>query len=96
MVLNGNVHPKARPEFDVGPTDPSLPMERMVLLLKIDPEKQAELDRLVAEQQDPSSPNFHRWLTPEDFGTRFGRSPEEIATVESWLITQGFTIDEPA
>ena len=96
VVLHGTVHPKARPEFDVGPTDPSLPMKRTILLLKIAPEKQAELDRLVAEQQDPSSPNFHRWLTPEEFGKRFGRTPEEIATVKGWLITHGFTIDETA
>src|SRR5208337_4942911 len=93
VVLQGNIHPKARPEFDVGPTDPSLPMNRTILLLKIAPEKQAELDRLVAEQQDPSSPNFRRWLTPEEFGARFGRSPHEIATVEGWLISHGFSID---
>jgi len=96
VILHGNVHPKARPEFDVGPTDPSLPMKRMILLLKIAPERQADLDRLVAEQQDPSSPNFHRWLTPEEFGERFGRSPEEIATVKGWLITHGFNVDETA
>ena len=96
VVLHGNVPPKARPEFDAGPTDPSLPMNRTILLLKIAPERQAKLDRLVAEQQDPSSPNFHHWLTPEEFGKRFGRSPEEIATVKGWLISHGFTIDEIA
>ncbi len=96
VVLHGNVHPMARPEFDVGLSDPSLPMNRTILLLKIAPEKQAELDRLVAEQQDPLSPNFHQWLTPEEFGKRFGRTPEEIATVESWLISHGFSIDETA
>ncbi len=96
VVLPGNVPPKARPEFDVGPPDPSLPMNRTILLLKIAPEKQAELDRLVAEQQDPSSPNFHQWLTPEEFGKRFGRSPEEIATVKGWLTSHGFAIDETA
>jgi hypothetical protein len=96
VVIHGTVPPRARPEFDVGPSDPSLPMKRTILLLKIAPEKQAELDRLVVEQQDPSSPNFHQWLTPEEFGKRFGRSPEEIATVKSWLITHGFTIDETA
>ncbi len=96
VVLHGNIHPKARPEFDVGPTDPSLPMKRIILLLKIAPEKQAKLDRLVSEQTDPSSPNFHRWLTPEDFGKRFGRSQEKIDTVKGWLISHGFSIDETA
>jgi subtilase family serine protease len=96
VVLHGNVHPKARPEFDAGPTDPSLPMQRTILLLKIAPEKRAELDRLLAEQLDPSSPNFHRWLTPEEFGKRFGRSPEELATVKNWLVSRGFTVEETA
>ncbi|MGA2402508.1 MAG: S53 family peptidase [Syntrophobacteraceae bacterium] len=96
VVLHRNVHPKARPEFDAGPTDPSLPMDRIILLLKLTPEKQALLNRLVAEQQDPSSPNFHRWLTPEEFGGRFGRSPQEIATVSGWLVSHGFTIEETA
>ncbi len=96
VVIPGTVHPNARAEFDVGATDPALPMERTILLLKIAPEKQAVLDRLVAEQHDPSSPNFHHWLTPEEFGKRFGRTPEEIAIVKGWLITHGFTIDETA
>src|SRR5208337_3349558 len=93
VVLPGNVHPEARSEFDVGPSDPSLPMQGMILLLKIAPEKQAALDRLAAEQQDFSSSNFHKWLTPEEFGERFGRSRQEIATVEGWLISHGFSID---
>lgn len=96
VILHGNVNPQARPEFDVGPTDPSLRMKRMILLLKIAPEKQAELDRLLAEQQNPFSPNFHHWLTPEEFRKRFGPSPEEIATVKNWLVSQGFTMEGTA
>jgi len=96
VVLHGNVHPKARPEFDVGPTDPSLPMKRIILLLKIAPDKQTALDQLVVQQQDRSSPNFHRWLTPEEFGQKFGRSPEEIDKVKGWLISHGLTVEETA
>ena len=96
VVLHGNVNPMARPEFDVGTSDPLLPMKRMSLLLKIAPEKQAQLDRLLAEQQDPSSPNFHRWLTPEEFRKRFGPSPEEIATVKNWLVSEGFSVEGSA
>ena len=96
VVLHGNVHPEARPQFDIGPTDPSLPMNRVILLLKIAPNKQAALDRLLIEQQDPSSPSFHRWLKPEEFGERFGRSPEETQTVKGWLVSHGLTINETA
>ncbi|MDR3568233.1 MAG: S53 family peptidase [Syntrophobacteraceae bacterium] len=93
VVLHGNVNPRANPEFDQGTSDPFLPMNQRILLLKMDPQKQAQLDRLVADQQDSSSANFHKWLTAAQFGQRFGRRPEEIATVTNWLVSQGFTID---
>ena len=96
VILHGNLNPRAKVEFDVGPSDPSQPMNQMILLLKIDPQKQAQLDRLVSEQQDSSSENFHKWLTPAQFGQSFGRSPEEMATVKNWLVSQGFTIDSVA
>ncbi len=96
VVLQGNVHPLARPEFDVGPADPSLPMKRMILTLRLSPDKQAELDGLLARQQDRSSPDYHRWLTPEEFGIRFGPSDTDLAVIQGWLNSEGFTIDEVA
>jgi len=96
VVLNGNVHPLARAEYDAGAVELSLPMERMILALQIPAEKRAALDQLLAEQQDPSSPNFHRWLTPEEFGEQFGPSQEEISTVTDWLESQGFVVEDVA
>ncbi len=93
VVLHGNVSPRAKAEYDVGPSSPSHVMNRMILLLKMDPRKKARLDRLVAEQHDPSSANYHKWLTPAQFGQKFGRTPQEIATVTHWLVSRGFTID---
>src|SRR5690348_6390657 len=63
-VLSGNTHPLARPQFDRGMAAASLPMEHMLLVLKRSPEQQATLDKLLADQQDRSSPNYHKWLTP--------------------------------
>ncbi len=94
VVLKGNVHPLARPEFDAGAVDPAQPMGRMILSLRVNPSKQAELERLLAEQQDPSSPNYHRWLTPEEFGEQFGPDSKDIEVIIDWLTSQGFTIDE--
>jgi len=94
IVLSGNVHPLARPEFDAGAVELSLPMERMILALRVAPEKQAALDQLLAEQQDPNSPNFHRWLTPEEYGERFGPSQEAVDMVTDWLTSEGFVIEE--
>ena len=96
VVLPGNVHPLAKSSLLVGATDPSLPMERMILSLRLSSDKQGTLENFLAEQQDPSSPNFHRWLTPEEFGARFGPLPEDLATLTNWLRSQGFSIDEVA
>src|SRR5579862_4395213 len=68
--LRGNVHPLARPEFDAGATPADLPMPRMILALQIDPEKQGTLEQLLSAQQDPESPQYHRWLTPAEFGAQ--------------------------
>ena len=96
VILRGNVHPLARPKFDRGLTDPSLPMERMILTLRLSDGKKAELDGLLTELHDPASPNYHHWLTPEEFGARFGPSSEDIDAITGWLVSSGFVIDEVA
>jgi subtilase family serine protease len=92
-VLRGNVHPLARAAFDRGPAPESLSMDRMLLVLKRSPAQEAALEKLMAEQQDRTSPNFHKWLTPAEFGREFGPSDQDIQTVTSWLISHGFQIN---
>jgi subtilase family serine protease len=58
--------------------------------------QEAALQALLAAQQDRTSPLYHRWLTPESFAARFGVAEEDIATVESWLVSHGFHIDNVA
>jgi subtilase family serine protease len=94
--LRGNTHPFARPQFDQGTAPPDLPMERMMLVLKHSPEQEAALERLMAEQLDKSSPNFHRWLTPEEFGQKFGPNDADIQRISSWLTSHGFQINSVA
>jgi pseudomonalisin len=95
-VPAGSVHPLARPELDLGRTDPNLPMERIVLALNLRSGAHAELDRLLVEQQDEASPRFHQWLTPEEFGAAFGLADQDLRRVTDWLGAQGFSIDEVA
>jgi subtilase family serine protease len=95
-VLKNSVHPLARPEFDRGTAQPNLPMDRMLLVLKRSPDQEAALTQLLDDQQDRSSPNFHKWLTPDDFGKQFGLSDEDIQTVTSWLQLHGFQVTQVA
>ena len=88
--LKGNVHPLARPEFDQGAVSDSTPMNRMLLLLQRSPEQQAALTKLMDEQLSKDSPNYHKWLTPQQFGAQFGPADTDIQTITDWLARQGF------
>ena len=88
--LRGNVHPLARPEFDQGVVGDATPMKRMMLVLQRGPEQQAALSKFMDEQLSKDSPNFHNWLTPEQFGKQFGPADADIQTVTDWLAHQGF------
>ena len=52
----------------------------------------AALDDLVVQQGTPSSPQYHRFLTPAEFAARFGPTPEDHARVVAALQRAGFTI----
>lgn len=91
-ILKGNTHPLARPEFDLGAADGSLPMTRMLLVLKRSDAQEAALRKLLDNQQDKHSPSFHKWLTPEKFGQQFGPTDVDMQTITSWLQSHGFEV----
>src|SRR6202790_612516 len=89
-TLKGNVHPLARPEFDQGIVSDATPMKRMMLLLQRSVEQETALRQLMDEQLSKDSPNFHKWLTPGQFGQQFGPADADIQTITDWLTRQGF------
>src|SRR5262249_47357779 len=86
-------HPLARKEFDRGPVQASKRLPLVTVHLARSAERQAELDKLLEEQQDPASPNYHRWLTPEQFADRFGAEREDLDKVAQWLESEGLSVD---
>jgi subtilase family serine protease len=91
-LLKGNTHPLALPQYDRGPAPLDLPMQRMLLVLKRSPGQEATLESLLEDQQYKLSPNFHKWLTPDEFGQQFGPSDQDIQTVTAWLTSHGFQV----
>jgi len=92
-ILPGNTHPaiaQAKAETIASP----VPMEQMVLVLRPDASQEAELESLIAQQQDPKSSLYRKYLTPDDFGKRFGVSNNDLAKITAWLKAQGFRIEE--
>ena len=90
LILPHTRHPLALPENDRGRVAPGLPMERVLLQLNGSPEQQAALDQLLEDQQDPGSPNYQSWLTPEQFGEQFGPVQQDLDAVTAWLQSHGF------
>jgi pro-kumamolisin-like protein/subtilase family protein len=93
-VVRGNVHPLARPQYDQGKADPSFKLERITMMFRPTAAQQADLDALLAAQQNPPSPNFHQWLTPEQYADRFGIAQSDLNKITAWLQAQGFDIVE--
>jgi len=88
-ILEGN-HPDEAADLS-GATyaPPSAPLEmHLTMALR----NRAELTRLLADQQDPASPDYHRWLTEEEFTARFGPTDADLARVARWLKKKGFTL----
>jgi trimeric autotransporter adhesin len=82
-VLHGNTYPLARPQFDLGTAPATLPMQRMLLVLKRSAQQEAALRKLLDNQQDKSLPSYHKWLTPAEFGKQFGPTDAYIQTITS-------------
>src|SRR5450432_1104 len=76
VPLKGHVHPKAQAQYDRGPVEPSTKLAYVTVLLKPAP----SLESFLAEQQNPSSPNYHRWLTPEQFSGTAGTISRALGT----------------
>jgi uncharacterized protein (TIGR03437 family) len=92
VTLTGHVHPKATAVNDRGRVAPSLKLSYVTLTLTTSDSQKADLKNLLAEQQNPSSPNYHRWLTPDQYADRFGVSPQDISQITQWLQSQGLSI----
>ena len=91
ITLSGQVRGDLTPDRDMGAVDDSLPL-RLYLALKRSPEQQADLDTLIARQQQPGAAEFHKWLTPQQYGERFGIAQSDIAKISAWLESQGFEV----
>jgi len=93
VTLQGSVHPLATPAADQGAAPDSLQLGRTVLVLKRSSLQQTALDKLVNDQQNSASPQYHKWLTPAQFGAQFGAAPQDIQKVSQWLESHGFQVE---
>jgi hypothetical protein len=94
--IQNSKHPLAITANDRGRVDGSFAMNRVLLMLKPSEAQHASLKTLLDSQHDPSSPNFQKWLAPEDFALRFGPNSTDLAKVTSWLQQHGLQVKQVA
>jgi subtilase family serine protease len=90
VTLRGNVHPMARPANDRGLLADQQPITKIHVLLQRSAAQESALQQLMTQQLDPSSKNFHAWLTPQEFGQQYGPADSDVQAVRNWLTSQGF------
>ena len=93
-VLPHNVHPLARAEYDQGEAPADLVLHRMMLVLKRSDQQETTLRRLIENQQNKKSSSYLQWLTPDEFGAKFGPADSDIAAVTNWLTASGFQVTQ--
>ena len=95
-TIPGTVTPRAAIAKDLGELPPDRIIPRVTLRFSLTSAQNTALDQLAADQQNPRSPRYRHWLTPEQYATQFGLSPADLSTLTSWLQSQGLTVTEVA
>jgi len=91
--LAGSQLPWAQAKNETGRLAAATKLQGISLFFSRTQKQQADLDALIAAQQNPSSPLFHQWLTPEQYAARFGMADSDLAKIQNWLEQQGFAVD---
>jgi Pro-kumamolisin, activation domain/Bacterial Ig-like domain (group 3) len=92
VPLQHAVSPRALAARDMGSAPGGRALSTLTMHFGMTSAQQAALTQLLVDLQNPSSPRYHQWLTPELFKAQFGLSASDLAKVTSWLTKQGFTI----
>lgn len=93
--LEGYIPRWASDDNDAGavPADTDL---YLTFTLSRSPELQTAFEQLLANQQDPTSSQFHEWLTPQQVGERYGPSQHDLDALTGWLTSQGMMVTDTA
>jgi subtilase family serine protease len=102
VPVQESVSPKIRQanlgniDNDLGILDPGTRISGIKLVLAQSSLQRRDFDQFLEEQRDFMSPYFRNWLTPEQYGERFGLSENDLARISSWLQSHGFVLEQVA
>lgn len=86
-AISGN-HPAAIPTgWRPAPDNQTLDLSAVLALRNT-----GQLAKLENDLQDRHSPNYHKWLTTDEFIARFGPTTDQLSAVAGWVAGQGFHV----
>src|SRR5262249_39638404 len=94
--LSATVRRLPRAEFDRGRVSSDMSLNRVALVFRLTDEQQGGLEKLTRQQQDPASPNYRKWLTPEQYAQRFGVTDSDLNKISAWLRSRGLRVMGPS
>ncbi len=68
VAVPGNVSGHVKHALDLGAAPANQRLETLTLRFSMTAAQQADLNQLLSAQLNPTSPSYHQWLTPEQFG----------------------------
>jgi subtilase family serine protease len=92
-TLRGNTRPEANAGNDQGAVADDFALDHMLLQLERAPEQEEAVRGLIEDLHNPNSPQFHQWLTAEDFGRSYAPAAEDVDKITAWLESHGFTVN---
>jgi uncharacterized repeat protein (TIGR01451 family) len=90
-TLGGHV-PAAISRLNLQPTGELSDTNVLHLAIGLPLRNTNQLSALLEQIYDPSSPNYHQFLTPDQFTTQFGPSEQDYASVSNFAAANGLTI----
>jgi len=93
VTLPRNTRSEAIERNDRGPVSADLQLDHLILALQRPAELEEQLTKFIDDLNDAGSPSFHKWLSAEEFGEKFGPAQDDIETVKGWLESQGLTVN---
>ena len=91
QVLRGHVV-SAVAELNLQPVGRLASSTNLDLAISLPLRNQDALTNLLQQQYAPTSPQYHHWLTPEEFAERFGPSEKDYQAVIEFAKSNGFTV----
>jgi subtilase family serine protease len=93
-TLGGNTPPSALIEArDLGAVEEAMSFDHLLLMLRRDAATEAALQTRIEAMHTQGSPEFHHWLSAQQVGAQFGTNAQDVAALQEWLTSHGFTVN---